>query len=172
MEAAKSNASAAYGGYLPSASAFVSRSWSDGARSDNIEQPLNFVGTSTSWGLNINWNIFDGLIRESQLTRARINRNNAMADFSDERNRVQLAIKKAYLELNKATAQVKVSEENVASATQDMSLAQEKYNLGAASILELLDAQVSLKDAQVSLIKARFDQNLAVARLRNEMGTE
>ncbi|MBU0982717.1 MAG: TolC family protein, partial [candidate division Zixibacteria bacterium] len=39
-----------------------------------------------------------------------------------------------------------------------------------ATILDLLDAQVSVKQAQVSLIQADLDFNLAVAKLEKAMG--
>ncbi|MEW5924771.1 MAG: TolC family protein, partial [Candidatus Zixiibacteriota bacterium] len=61
-------------------------------------------------------------------------------------------------------------EENVAAAREDMSLIQEKYNLGAATILELLDAQVSLITAQNNKVEVDFDYNLSIARLENAMG--
>ena len=51
-----------------------------------------------------------------------------------------------------------------------MNLVQEKYNLGAATILELLDAQVSLITAQNDKVQSEFDYNLAVAKLENVMG--
>jgi outer membrane protein TolC len=51
-----------------------------------------------------------------------------------------------------------------------MDLVQEKYNLGAAALWELLDAQVSLKQAQFNKVKAEFDYNLALAQLQNAIG--
>jgi outer membrane protein TolC len=63
-----------------------------------------------------------------------------------------------------------VAEETVASATEDIKITQEKYNLGAATILDLLDAQVSLKRAEVSLISVDFDLNRAIASLEKSMG--
>ena len=57
-----------------------------------------------------------------------------------------------------------------AAAEEDLKITREKYNLGAATILDLLDAQVSLKTAQVALIQVDFDLNLAVAKLENAMG--
>ncbi len=160
----------AKGGYLPSVTAFVSESWSDASRADNLDQNLSFKSRNLAFGVNVNWNIFDRFQREQSVTNRKVAYNNAKAESWEARNNVVLAVKKAYFVLDKAVAQVAVSGENVNSAREDMSLAQEKYNLGSASILDLLDAQVSLKDAQVKLIRAQLDQNLAVARLQNAMG--
>jgi outer membrane protein TolC len=47
---------------------------------------------------------------------------------------------------------------------------QEKYNLGAANILELLDAEVSFKQAESDQVEAWYDYNLAVAQFEKAIG--
>ncbi len=51
-----------------------------------------------------------------------------------------------------------------------MAIAQERYNLGAATILDLLEAQKNLADAQNNFISAKYDFNLAVSELDKAMG--
>jgi len=93
-----------------------------------------------------------------------------MASLADTKNLVISEVKTAYLEIEQYKEKKSVAEENVDAAEEDLKITQEKYNLGAATILDLLDAQVSLKEAQVSVIQADFDLNLAVAKLENAMG--
>ncbi len=45
-----------------------------------------------------------------------------------------------------------------------MNITQEKYNLGAASILDLLNANFSYKTAKSNQVQALYDHNLAVAQ--------
>jgi outer membrane protein len=90
--------------------------------------------------------------------------------LSDTRNSTIATVKSSYMEIEQLKKQVEVSTENVAAAEEDFRITQEKYNLGAATILDLLTSQVSLKEAQVALIRVQFDLNLAVARLENAMG--
>lgn len=163
-------AKSAYGDYFPRVAAFVTHSWSRSSRSDVLVEPLDFESRSTTVGLDVRWNIFDRFSRERNIVRNRVSHNNAKAELRDLRNSAVLEIRKAFYEVEKAIAQVEVSGETVVSASQDINLAQEKHKLGSASILDLLDAQVSLKDAQVKLIKARLDHNVAVAKLENAMG--
>ncbi|MCH7878363.1 MAG: TolC family protein [candidate division Zixibacteria bacterium] len=160
-----------YGDYLPSLSANVSRSWSDNTSPDPSGQPFTSSSTSTRLGISVRWNIFDQLNRESRVVGRKVAHNNARAAEFELRNKIVKNVKTNYLDVQKATEQVKVSKETVVSASEDMNLAQEKYNLGSASILDLLDAQVSLKEAQVSLIRSKLDLNLAVAKLENAMGS-
>ncbi|MCM2270940.1 MAG: TolC family protein [candidate division Zixibacteria bacterium] len=127
-------------------------------------------GTAMTYGVTLSWNIFDGFQRERNVTSSRVSFNNARAAANDQRNLTSSEIKATYLELEQLREQKRVSGENVEAATEDLKITQEKYNLGAATILDLLNAQVSLKQAQVSLIQADFDLNLSVARLENSMG--
>ncbi|MFZ5980342.1 MAG: TolC family protein [Candidatus Zixiibacteriota bacterium] len=154
--------------YLPSLSAHYSYNISSGSQGDTLI--YDFSQHTRSWGLTASWNIFDGFSRERQLTSAKVSLNNAKAEMADERNLAVSNIKKAYLNIEQLKLQQEVSRENVEAAQEDLKITQEKYNLGAAAILEVLDAQVSLKEAQVSLIQAEFDLNLAIAELENAMG--
>lgn len=127
-------------------------------------------GTTLTYGIGLSWNLFDGFLREQNLTSAKIARNNAKAQLADQRNLVVSEIKTAYLNIQQLKEQKNVSQANVDASTEDLKITQEKYNLGAATILDLLDAQVSLRQAQVSLIQADFDLNLAVSKMENAMG--
>ena len=49
-------------------------------------------------------------------------------------------------------------------------MVQEKYNLGSASILELLDAEVSFKEAESDGVQAFYDYNLAIAKFEKAIG--
>jgi outer membrane protein len=154
--------------YLPKLSASVSLGMSDGTKGDTVI--YNFSSKSASYGIQISYNIFDGFLRERNLSQAKVYRNNAMAQLVDLKNLVSRDIKTAYLEIEKLKEQKNVAGDNVEAANEDLKITQEKYNLGAATILDLLVAQVSLKTAQVSLISADFDLNLAIAKLENAMG--
>ncbi len=154
--------------YLPSLTGFASLSFSDATRGDTVT--FGFSERSTRVGFSLNWNIFDGFNRERSLTNAKVNLNNARAALADERNRVASKIKTAYLDIQRLKEQQEVAGENIEAAMEDLRITQEKYNLGAATILDLLDAQVSLKRAQVAGIRADFDLNIKVAELENAMG--
>lgn len=159
----------AWSTYLPTVSGRLSYSKTSGTQG-YASTLVDYEGKSRSVGFSVNWNIFDGFSRESRVASAKVSRNNALADEADTRNATVSNVKASYLQLAQLRKQVDVATENVAAAEEDMKITQEKYNLGAATILDLLDAQVSLKTAQVGLISAQFDLNLAIANLENAMG--
>ncbi|MEA1981002.1 MAG: TolC family protein, partial [candidate division Zixibacteria bacterium] len=155
-------------GYLPRVSLTGSMNWNESTEGDTIT--YDFSSKSKSIGFNVSWNIFDGFSRERNIAIAKIGQNNAKANLADTRNLVAKEIKTAFLEIERLKEQKMVSQENVDASEEDLRIQQEKYDLGAAAILDLLNAQVSLKQAQVSLIGAEFDFNLAVSRLNKAMG--
>ncbi len=168
MKAAKYDVRSTYGRFFPSLSVSASRDWS-GSRWKDVS---GFSGDNGVWSLStsLNFPIFEGFSKKSDIARSKASLNNAKADYYYNKTGVELDIKTAYLNIQEATEALKVAEEVVASAEEDMSITQEKYNLGAASILDLLDAQVSLINAQNTQNNAKFDHNLAIAKLENAMG--
>lgn len=154
--------------YLPKASVFGRYSLSDGTSGDTLI--FNFSSKSKTYGFRVTWSIFDGFSRERNLSYAGVNRNNAAAALSDMRFLTAQDIRIAYNDIEKIKEQTRVSQENVEAAQEDQKITQEKYNLGAATILDLLTSQESLTEAQVALLRAEFDLNLAIAKLENAMG--
>ena len=66
---------------------------------------------------------------------------------------------------------IPINEKVVASAEEDVKLVQERYSLGSASILEVLDAQVSLVTARSSLIRSKYDSMIEQANMKAILGT-
>ena len=56
------------------------------------------------------------------------------------------------------------------SAEEDLKLIKEKYNIGSASILELLDAEVSEISARSSIISAQYDLLIQQSNLNALLG--
>ncbi len=168
VDATRHSVRARWAEYLPSLTGFANLGYSSGTRGDTVT--FDFSETSTTIGFQVSWNIFDGFGRERSLSYAKVARNNARAQLSDMRNLVSRDINTAYLEIQQLEKKQQVSSENVEASQEDLRITQERYNLGAATILDLLDAQVSLRQAQVANIQADFDLNLAIAKLENAMG--
>ncbi|MDZ4723352.1 MAG: TolC family protein [candidate division Zixibacteria bacterium] len=168
LKSASKSVSASRAEYLPKLDGFASYSKFSG--SSGFATLTDRSSDTREYGFTASWNIFDGFFRERNITASRVTKNNAEAFLADTRNSTVTDIKTAYLNIELLREQKSVSEENVEAATEDLKITQEKYNLGAATILDLLSTQVSLKRAQVSLIQIDFDLNLAISTLENAMG--
>jgi outer membrane protein TolC len=156
--------------YLPSVSWNASRSYSAG----DVGDWGSFDDEYANWymGVNFSWPIpfFDGFSRKTTHSRATAAYNLAELTMESTINGVGLDIQTALLSINNARANLYLYEESLHSAEKDLEIAQERYNLGAATVLDLLDAEKNLADARNSFVSAKFDFNLAVSALDKAMG--
>lgn len=168
LSSAKGDIGIARASFFPTFSWRVSRSYNPEERNDLIKFPPEYGTWSASASLS--FSIFNGFLRKTQVSNARVGVKTAEEDLTQAETSVALAVKQAYLGVELADETRNLAEQTEASAQEDFNLAQEKYNLGAATILDLLDAQASLTKAQNDKVNAQFDYLVAVAGLQNAMG--
>lgn len=151
---------------LPSLGWSVSRSFSAGESGDL------YKGESGTWssGVGVSWTLFNAFHQKTAISNARVGVKYARESAEQTEKAVELAVKQVYLGVELARESRNVADQTEASAQEDYNLAQEKYNLGAATILDLLNAQESLTRAQTDKVNALYDHYIAVARLQNAMG--
>jgi outer membrane protein TolC len=125
---------------------------------------------SRSVGFSVSYNLFNNLSDLTSLVAARKGLNTAKSNYENTRNDVALEVKQAFLDVQQNKEKLIVNDESVAAAQEDLNIVREKYNLGAATIIEVLDAEVSFKTAQTNKVQALFDYNLAISRLEKAMG--
>jgi outer membrane protein len=160
----------AFGQYMPTLSWSFSYGWNKN-QWDQIKKfgPEDHSGTIS---LSLQYNVFDRFARKAAVSGAKAGLSNARATELQTRNQVVRNVRDAYQGIKLAEETMKLSTETEAAAKEDMDLVQAKYNLGAAALWELLDAEVSLKTAQFNRVSAEFDYNLATAKLHNAMGEQ
>lgn len=133
---------------------------------------LKFDGDYGTWsvGASLSFALFNAFHWKTAISNASVGLKYAREHERQIETAVDLAVKQAYLGVELANESRRLAEQTEASAQEDFNLAQEKYNLGAATILDLLDAQASLTEAQTARVNALYDQYVAVARLENAIG--
>ena len=164
VRAAAANLSASYGTYLPRISASYSRSW---AGSEVLD-----LNPSWSARLSASWTLFNGFAREATKSRAQVSRDNARAQADDSRRNVNTQLTQHLTALAQAQAQHDVAAGNIAAGQEDLRVQRERYRLGAATLLEVLVAQGSLDNAEVSIVQARLDYLVAKAQVEALIGRE
>jgi outer membrane protein TolC len=159
---AHSSLTAARSANFPKISFSGDYSWSDNQFPEARRDWSNY----DSWGIGISvsLNIFEGFSTTSKVRSAKAMLNLAKENLKQSKRDLELAIKQAYLSVNEAEQKIRLTDEALKSAEEDLNITQEKYNLGAASMLELLDANVSYKTAKSNQVQALYDYNLALAQ--------
>ncbi|MFI5370166.1 MAG: TolC family protein [Candidatus Eisenbacteria bacterium] len=175
LAAARAGVGAARWSYLPFLSlggSYTYQPTSTSTSTANIAgQPSQVNGTKnetdyeTSGSIALNWDLFDGLAREgrNQAAKARLVRAQESRDAL-YRN-LQSEVHQVVLLHQAVVVGEEVAHRSLDSAEESMKLNQEKYNVGSATILDLINAQVSYQRAAASLVSARAAIKVAEARI-------
>ncbi len=168
MEAAHTGVWMSKRSWLPRVSAGINWGWSPAERSDWFSYKTE--DRSYSFSIGISYDLFDRFTKKTDYSRAKLSEMTARESFQNDLNTLNSEVRQAYLDYDKSRMQLEVAQLGARSAEEDMKLQQERYRLGASSILELLDAQVSLTQSQSNLVQAYFDLNKAIADMAKATG--
>ncbi len=156
--------------YFPTISANGSYGWGPSGLSDlAMNQFTEYRGLSLSLSLNLP--IFNGFATQSQIEQAQVTRRNADEQVQQNRRQVRVDIRKALLDLEAAEKQVAVSQTTITSAQMDREIAEEKYHLGAGTLLDLLVATANYTNAMSNKVNAVTGYILAKKQLEYVLGT-
>jgi outer membrane protein len=83
---------------------------------------------------------------------------------------VDAALTQYLAQLEAARATIDITATSVAAATEDLRVQQERYRLGASTIVDVLTSQEALNQAEVDVVNARFNYLRAKAQLEALIG--
>ncbi|HVI09150.1 MAG TPA: TolC family protein [Candidatus Binatia bacterium] len=130
----------------------------------------------SSWygavGVNMSVPIFNGFLFSAQASEASYRAKAAQQNTRDLRDRVVRDVRTAWLAANTAFQRVSVAEELAKEANLGLDLAQGRYKLGLASIVELSQAQLQQTDAAIGYVNSQFQYRLALSTLNFEIGRQ
>jgi len=123
-----------------------------------------------SWRFGLSWTLFNGFTREANQVSASVNRDIAEARAADTRRQVNALLTQQLATLATAVEQINIARDNLAAATEDLRVQNERYRVGAATILDLLTSQAALTQAEVNVIQTRFNYLIARAQVEAVVG--
>jgi len=151
------------GNYLPHATL----SWT-GVGFDNKFMPTGAKFTQLS--LAISFPLWDNMRRELSVSQARVSRDVARAIRNDMQRAVQHDVTAAYDAYETTRESVGLSAQALTAARESFRIQQTRYQSGATTILDLLDAEVNLSQAEADYVAARYGTRLALAGLETILG--
>ncbi|OLC45963.1 MAG: hypothetical protein AUH68_03620 [Gemmatimonadetes bacterium 13_1_40CM_4_69_5] len=161
--AAAASYRAQLGAYLPRASV----SWTRTAFDNRFVPTLRSFNALT---LNVSFPLWDNARREVALSVARVNRDVARAIRDDLDRAVRHDVTAAYDGYATARASTELATEGLAVARENFRVQQSRYGAGATTILDLLEGEVSLSQAEAQLVQSRYATRLALAGLEAILG--
>jgi len=165
--AADAAATVSRSSYWPTLTAVYSTS------SQGLTKPWD--GFDTNRNLNqlrigLSWTLFNGFKREQTVAQNAANLDFAKAQAADARRQIDAQLTQQLAATFTAWAQIAIAGADVAAATEAVRVQQERYRLGAGTLLDLLTAQANLTQAAVSQVQARYNYLIARAQLEAIVG--
>ncbi len=125
-----------------------------------------------SAGVTLRLPVNRGKWREKTAERAALVRR-AEAAYRDGRARLRDAVRTTFAALERADAEVALLETGLVPQTrQSLDSSRSGYQVDKVDFLSLIDSQVRLLDAELSLVRAVADRRVAFAALESAIGKE
>jgi outer membrane protein len=112
--------------------------------------------------------IFNGFLFTARAKEASLRAQATDERLRDMRNLISRDVRTSWLNANTAFQRLSVTKQLLDQAKLAMSLAQSRYNLGLASIVELSQAQLQETQAEIGYAQAGYDYRLNLAILTYE----
>ena len=117
-----------------------------------------------SVGIGISIPLFDRGATQAATQRAQIQADNAQLALDTQRQQVALGVRRAYLDYDAAGQQLAAADAQEKAATLATTTTQQRYQVGAATLVELTQARATQLQAQSAVINANnnlvFQQSL------------
>jgi len=154
--------------YMPQVSAFYSYSW----RNKFLKNIDEIRDQDYNWyaGVRLSLPLFEGFSKIAQLSKAKLNYKYSQEALEQTHKDIGLEVKQSYFNMQQAERKISVTQDGEEAAGENLRLNQEKYNLGAGTMLDLINSQVNYTQARSNRIQALYDLKLSVARLQKAMG--
>ncbi len=166
LSSAESGVTQARSGYWPSVSASLGYT----LYNDEFSKISN--NKTVDWGVRIQWNLFDAFRTNLNMQQAISTKQTREATLAQTERDIMMQLKQATLDFEAAGKQVEVSQKGLVSANEDYKIAQERYNLGAGTLLDLLTANAGLVNAEANNVNAVYNYNIAKRTLEFTIGEQ
>lgn len=127
-------------------------------------------GISASLGFNLTIPIYSGGRMGSAVRQANLNQIKSEVDAMGAYDQIRQAVISAWTGIQSADAQISAAQAAVSSSNTVLDGVIQERDLGAATTLDVLNAQADLTTARESLINASSNKTIATFSLLNAMG--
>jgi outer membrane protein TolC len=125
---------------------------------------------SYSYGVGVSLSLFNGFSDYVSVQKAKISKKTAQENFEAYKRTLVSTIEQYHADYVSYLDIIEINQQNLEAAKEEVRLAEERYQVGAGTSLEVREAQVNLTRAEEILIAAQFNARILLAQLDNELG--
>ena len=146
--------------YLPTIGLNGSYGWN---KNNNNAAAFLAVSTNTgvSGGLNLSWNLFDGGNTITRVKNAQVNLENQQLQKGQLLVNIERDFNNAWDDYQNKLNIYKIREDNIATSQNNFDRTEEKFKLGQVNSIEFRQAQLNLRNAELSRNIAKYQAKLA-----------
>lgn len=166
VDLAESGVAQAWSPYYPSFS--VSGGFSTNAQ--ELVPATSWGNRASNIGLSVSWQLPEIFGSITRIQNAKVTKRNADLSLEQKKRDIGVELKKALLDLEAAERQKDATQKALLSAEQDRRVAEERYNLGAGTLLDLYIANANFVNAQANNVNANYNTIIARRNLEYMIG--
>jgi outer membrane protein TolC len=136
-------------------------------KADNLLRPSFHNWTA---GITMRWPLFDGHRTGSAVGQLRSQRRQSLLEEETFRARLARDLERASGDLGQARKTIEVATLALEQAREAQRVAEELFNVGAATFLDVLDAERALRQAELARLQAHHAASTALAELKGLVG--
>jgi len=121
-------------------------------------------------GVTLSVPLFSGFLVREQVKEAEASLSSVRHQLTDARRLVLLQVEQAAYGMSEASERIEARKKEREASDENLRLATARYEVGAGDIIEMIDAQVQMTQADTATIDAQFDYSIAVATLKRAVG--
>ena len=140
------------------------------ALNTNSQYPFSFQRNPWLVQAQLSFPVFNGFQREQRIQEAAVARNNARYNVRAQELALKAGVTGAYLTLTAAQQTVTLQEQNARTARDALTLAEERYRVGVATLVDVQQARADYERAENERINAIYDYHRAYAGLESAVG--
>lgn len=141
--------------YLPS----LSGQYSYTNTFDPLLTPTNSVNLSASWTL------FNGLSRRENVQQKKLELEQTRITLDNTLRLLEQQLRDYYTQFETYTAMIDINKRRLKSAQRDFSIVNQQYRLGKVTILDRMQAQISVLSAESSLVEAQYSRKMVESEI-------
>jgi outer membrane protein len=156
--------------YLPSLDLTYQRSGNGFDRAYGLSG--NDLAYTNNFSVRLSYTLFNNFSREDALTRAQVQSELVEAQVRDTKLGSQQTLVQQLAAIRTAQQRIVIQQATVEAAKEDLRVQQQRYAMGASTLLDVLTSQSTLDAARSALIQARQDIRVARAQLEALVGRD
>lgn len=124
----------------------------------------------TRYGINVSINLFNGFKDYANIQKAEINKRIAQEQYEEYKRNLKATLHQYYANYLSTLDIIEINKINLEAAREEVRLAEERFQIGAGTSLDVREAQVNLTNAEQTLIAAQYNALLLLAQIDAQLG--